>query len=176
MIEAEYYYLDKDAEHPLKLLSDMVALRPSSGTRWEELDRLFSQLMEGKSAAAEKSRIAVYQLPPNKHFRQVEDFLKEKGFSADVFPVFMDASGSLVILTDQIIVRFEAGTDKDAIDKLLQENGLEIVSKSRFAPNQYVLRLVDASVFKVLDIINALNKLELVVFAHPNLLNQFWKE
>jgi hypothetical protein len=102
---------------------------------------------------------------------------KKNGASADVFPVFIESSsGNIVILTDQITARFRPEASKEAILKLLKENNLSIVRKSRFAPNQYILKITNPTYLQVLNVANALNESESVIFATPNFISQFSKE
>jgi hypothetical protein len=39
MSSAEYYYIDKGAKRPLKLLSDTAALRPKEGAKFEQFKK-----------------------------------------------------------------------------------------------------------------------------------------
>jgi subtilisin family serine protease len=87
-----------------------------------------------------------------------------------------EATGSLVIITDQISVGFKTGTSKHAIDQLLSENDLSIVEQSKFSPFQYVLRVNNAhNIDKTLDVYRKLISRAEIEYADPVTLTEFRK-
>ena len=52
-----------------------------------------------------------------------------------------------------------------------QDNGVEIISKDRYAENQYLLRVGDTSLSDAMDMANLYNAAELTIFAHPNFVS-----
>ena len=75
-----------------------------------------------------------------------------------------------IVLMDRFIVRFKADISESDIRALNQENGVEIVSKSPYRHNRYVLRVGNAKVKNVIAVANLYNENPKIKYAAPDFL------
>lgn len=73
-----------------------------------------------------------------------------------------------LILTNEFAVRFKPEVGQEEIDKLNKENGVEIVSLNTWAPNSFVVRVMDANNQAVLRMANEYHQKDIVEYAQPN--------
>ena len=78
-----------------------------------------------------------------------------------------------MVATDEITVRFKSDVSKEAIDKLNEAHGVEIVEKDPFVPNQYILKVKDTK--DTFAIANKYHQSDLTEFAEPNFFSEFKK-
>lgn len=78
-----------------------------------------------------------------------------------------------LILTDEFVVRFNAGVTADQIDALNAQKNVEIVSTSEYVENQFVLRPISGSNMDALTLANQYYENDLTKFAYPNFITTF---
>ncbi len=176
----EYYYVG-DKKIKLNRLPDSFALKykenvPSHAIEKKLLDMPdLADVEERKDMPA--NRLVIVTLP---HTRRLAD-MKESLRSLEdddrvefVVPVYKEPqSGLRMVVTDEITVRFKSDVSKEAIDKLNKKNGVEVIEKDRFAPNQYTLKVKDPK--ETFSIANKYHKSDLTEFAEPNFFSEIKK-
>ncbi|MCP4581095.1 MAG: S8 family serine peptidase [candidate division Zixibacteria bacterium] len=73
-----------------------------------------------------------------------------------------------LITTDEFIVKFHENVDSLQVDTLNNVHGVKILEKSRYVPNQYVLKVLRESDSNGLEMANRYHQMEIVEFSHPN--------
>lgn len=175
IIEPEYYYfaLDKHTKHPLRLIADVGAFRLKKNALPEQIN----QIVKEPLFSIKKENITIYALQPDQDFYQLTESSKKQNSPFCLFPVFQElSSGNMLILMDEIILHFQKETPDNIMEQIIQENGLEKIRRSRFAPNEHLLRVLDSADFKPLYIANSLSQLQPILFSAPNFLMAFAKE
>jgi len=74
------------------------------------------------------------------------------------------------VASDEFIAQFFPNVKREQIDKLNSENSVEIVMQNPFVPNQYLLRVTEASQLDALKMANRYHENELTEFAHPDFI------
>lgn len=164
----DYYYYSEGKRIALTLSEEYVAGPPRSETS-----------SAGTMAASVGSTVVPGQLLPGEKL-QLYKVSAETGATAAASsliavspggaatggfsPVFK-ADTTLMVPTDEFIVRFPAGTEMSAILEINRKYGVEIAREASWAPDTYVMKVTGAS---CLDVANAYAENESVVYALPN--------
>jgi subtilisin family serine protease len=82
--------------------------------------------------------------------------------------VYVDDNGRGLVLTDELVVRFQPDMTSDQIETLKNTYGLETAETLGFSDNAYVLRVKPGSGRTSLEIANELLNGEQAVYAYPN--------
>ena len=87
-------------------------------------------------------------------------------------PVMLDStSGLRQVLTDEIVVRLKSGyASQRTLATLKGEHGLKIGRRNEFEPAQYIVKVLQASGTRTIDIARSLDQRADVEFASPNFL------
>lgn len=80
---------------------------------------------------------------------------------------------SLLILTDEFVVKFKPEITPEQIESLNTKKRIEIVSKSKNVKNQFILKVTPESEGNALEIANQYYESELTEYAHPNFITMF---
>ena len=72
------------------------------------------------------------------------------------------------VIADEFIVQFSTQADRVEIDRINEENGVEVVREPRIWPNHFLLRVTEASELDALAMANQYFGDPLVEYAHPN--------
>ena len=84
-----------------------------------------------------------------------------------------DNAKSLLILTEEFVVKFKPEITQEQIDRLNADKKVTTVSASQYVKNQFTLRVTSESEGDALTIANQYHESELTVFAHPNFITTF---
>jgi parallel beta-helix repeat protein len=82
-------------------------------------------------------------------------------------PVFKYRDMDLILM-DEFVVRFKPDMTEQAIQELNTENGVEIIAKSPYRHNRYVLRVVNPKAENAVEIANIYNNSPHVKYASPS--------
>jgi subtilisin-like proprotein convertase family protein/subtilisin family serine protease len=178
---SEKYYYVGDKKIKLNKLPDSFALKYKENVPSRSIERkLLDQ--PGLADAEERknmpsNRLVIITLPQTRRLADQEASIRSLKEDKDVeyvVPVYRDPqSGLRLVATDEITVRFKSDVSKGAIDKVNEENGVEIVEVDRFAPNQYTLKVKDVN--DTFAIVNKYHESDLTEFAEPAFFSDFKK-
>lgn len=176
----EYYYIG-DKKVKLNKLPDSFALKYKESVPSRDIERKLIDIPDLADAEERKNmpsnRLVIVTLPQTRRLTDVKDTLRELESDDDVefvVPVYREPqSGLRMVATDEITVRFKGGVSNETIDRFNKENGVEIVEKDRFAPNQYTLKVKDPK--ETFAIANRYHESDLTEFAEPNFFSEIKK-
>ena len=176
----DYYYVG-DKKIKLNRLTDSFALKYKENVSTRSIERKLldqpglAEVEERKNMPS--NRLVIVTLPQTRHLVDVEASLRSLEKDEDiefVVPVYREPqSGLRLVVTDEITVRFKSDVSNEAIEKLNEENKVEIVEKDRFAPNQYTLKVKDTK--DTFAIANKYHESDLTEFAEPNFFSEVKK-
>lgn len=106
------------------------------------------------------------KIPEEALVKALSDFSHAPGVAFSG-PVFIQA-GNRLLITDEILVRFQDWADEDQIHRLLQSNQAEIVDRNAALGKYYHLKLRLHTSLETLSIVNTLSQNPLVYYATPN--------
>ena len=82
-------------------------------------------------------------------------------------------NGTRQVLTDEIVLRLKSRrAQQRTLETLKDEHGLKIGRRNEFEPNQYVVKVKQASGTRTLDVARLLDERADVEFASPNFLTE----
>ncbi len=150
--ETGYFYYFGQQKKPIERLDDTVAVAMAGAItdkrlqRLQESERAVDAL--GLNPALLERNILVHRTAPAASGPQRVGVFAGRLSAAPtvrfVTHIFHDpASDSLMILTDEIAVRFKPEVAQDQIDALNAQLGVEIVEVKPYAPNQFLLRVLE---------------------------------
>jgi subtilisin family serine protease len=85
--------------------------------------------------------------------------------------VFRDPrTGLRMVLTDELAVRFKPGVTDQQVQALNAQFGVEPIEQKLYAPNQWLMRVIDPTPERTLTVANAYHENELVEWAEPNFI------
>ena len=101
--------------------------------------------------------------------------LRDRGVIDFATAVLRDAeSGARQVLTDEIVVRLKpSAPPRETLATLKAEHGVEIEKQNAYEPTQYIVKVLDPSGTKTLDVARSLDRCDQVEFASPNFLTDF---
>lgn len=73
-----------------------------------------------------------------------------------------------LVASDDFIAQFFSNVESEQIEALNRENSVEIVMQNPFVPNQYLLRVTEASQLDALKMANRYHENDMMEFAHPD--------
>jgi len=127
-----------------------------------------------------KYNIALVSRPPSEHAAMREDFTSS--VAADEKVEFVSRAyrdgetGSFMVVTDEINIRFKKGVDKQTINKIISDNDLHVLEEDEFAASQYLVKVKNANGDSTLDTANKLSSLPETEFAEPNFITEIEKQ
>jgi subtilisin family serine protease len=103
----------------------------------------------------------------------VRDTLGQREDVEFVAPVYREKEDDLMLVpTDEFNVRFRPEVTEAQIAELNEAHGVEVVSESEWAPQEYVLRIDNPGTRSVVDVANAYYESDLTEWAEPNFLTE----
>jgi hypothetical protein len=179
--EPKYFYYAGTQKVSLELVEDTVAVAldvPISERRLEALresDRPVDRL--GLSPALLSRNVVVHHAAPAatgpERVRAFAERLSRAPTVRFVTHVFRDPENDLhLVLTDEIIVRFKPSVTQDQIEALNAQQGVEIIEQKSYAPNQYLMRVLNPTPEGTLEVANAYHESDLVEWAAPNFVRE----
>ena len=88
--------------------------------------------------------------------------------AATGFVIWFKHGKSPLIVPNEIIVQFKAGTSKANREQIFAHYRLKLIQVNQFSKDEYLLKIDTAARLDVLETANQLNESELVEFSHPN--------
>jgi len=178
--EYEYYYVG-DKKVKLNRLPDSFALRYKESAPPHAIEKRLLDMPDLADAEERKdmpaNRLVIVTLSQSKHLADVKPSiqnLEDDDRVELVAPVYKDPqSGLRMVATDEITARFKSDVSDEAINRLNKENGVEILKKDRFAPNQYILKVKDPK--ETFAIARKYHESNLTEFAEPNFFSEIEK-
>ncbi len=176
----EYYYVG-DKKIKLNKMPDSFALKYKQDVPSHVIKRKLLDMPDMADAEEHKdmpvNRLVIVTLPQSRHLADVTESIRslEDDDSVEfIVPVYREPqSGLRMVVTDEITVRFKSDVSSEVIDKFNKENGVEIIKKDRFAPNQYTLKVKDPK--ETFTIANKYHESNLTEFAEPNFFSEIKK-
>ena len=178
--DKEYYYAS-GKKIKLNRIPDSFAVKHKEVTT----SRTMAAKMAAKDDFADaeerkelpRQRMVIVTLPPARRLADVQGSLDDLEADSDVefvSPVYREAhSGLRLVATDEITVRFKSGISQQDIDKLNEENGVEVIEQNRFISNQYLLRVKNPK--DTIATANRYQESDLTEFAEPNFVAEAQK-
>jgi subtilisin family serine protease len=172
-----YFYYAGTAKIPLELAEDSVAVmfdQPITERRLELLHAGEQPVDElGRSPTLLERNLLVHHpglaARSPERVRAFAERLARAPSVRFVTYVFRNpANGAPLILTDEVAVRFKLDAADEQIEALNAELGAEVVEQKIYAPQQYLLRVLEPSPDRTLAVANAYHESDLVEWAEPN--------
>jgi len=123
------------------------------------------------------SRYAILTLPTTKSidFQQSLKKRLEESFIQTTLPVFQSKnapqdSEQTIVLNNEMILAFEAGTTKSQVESILQRYDLEMVRPLRFTNDRYLVRSRSESGNAMFPLMNQLSTVSKIQSVSPNLI------
>ena len=180
--QSEKYYYVGNEKIKLNTLPDSFALKykdtvPSRSIERKLLDQPdLVEVEERKNMPL--NRLVIVTLPQTRSLTDVRATLRSLEEDEDVefvVPVYREPqSGLRLVATDEITVRFKSDVSIEAINKLNEAHGVEIVERDPFVPNQYILKVKDTK--DTFAIANKYHQSDMTEFAEPNFFSEFKKD
>lgn len=179
------YFTLGDKKILLKPIDDVIVVRYKKSLDDAAARSMISSKPAARLAGASlktypKYNIALVSRPPSERAGARNDF--SNAVAADENVEFVSRAyregetGSFMVVTDEINVRFKKGVDQQTIDRMISDNDLAIVeSGDEFSPGEYLVKIMDTNGDKTIDIANKLASLPEVEFAEPNFITEFKK-
>lgn len=137
----------------------------------QEIERKF----EIKVSGFYKTDVYLFKYPadvPNELKDKFRNEIKQniKGVRL-VSPILRQTGKSVTLLNDEIIVKFKSDISEKAIEKLIEENGLEVLRQIPYVARGYQLKAKSGNGYQMLDLCKQLYESNLVEYAEPNLFS-----
>ena len=94
-----------------------------------------------------------------------KDLIAQAGYLA-----YPQESKVPMVVTDELVVDFAAGTSQNDMDNAVTANGLQVVMQNPFIKTQYLLKAKDAARADVLAMSRNMAQVKGMKYAHPNFL------
>jgi subtilisin family serine protease len=174
-------YLGTRNEPALKLesSSDLIAVRTRNGTSIARAlgdvpTPASSEVADGTLVASyPDAGVEVYRFAVGRGKRSIGSRKAALAASPDVRfagGVLVDPSGSPVLYTENLFVKFADSTDAEECEETLRKAGLAIRQRADYAPNAYFVSAPEGIGQAVFEIANGLLEREDVEFSHPELI------
>jgi hypothetical protein len=155
----------------LKTVPNQIAARYRAGQERKVRDALAPF---GSVDTYPLQRMVVLHRAPGQATDRVQaalDSLQRVGLIEFVTPVLFDPdSQTRQVLTDEIVLRLKPGRTQRTLAALKAEHGIQIGSRNKFEPSQYIVKVLKPSGTQTLDVARSLDQSEDVEFASPNFL------
>lgn len=175
----EHYYYLFDTPVAMELDPRQVAVLRSGQVTRAGIAEPLSRIAGVASDAVEAWPIegwSIGHLDPTQRaaadIRQMTDDLSADPSVTFASPVFVGADGGPVIITPEILVRFDQGVSPADAEQTLADLGVGLIEEHSFGglENAYRVRSLSRSGFEVLDAANRLAVRDDVIFAEPDVI------
>jgi hypothetical protein len=184
---ANDFYYANGVKVPIEVVADAVAVEmnePISERRLVELrsgEDALDALARSKSLLSRN--VLVYRTragvpnaadaDPEVRVRSFAERVSTGESARHVTLVYRDpANGLLLVMIDEILVRFKPGVTDATVQAVCEQFDLEIVEQKLYAPSQYVLRVRNPTPDRPLAVANAIFESGVVEWATPNFLRE----
>ncbi len=161
------------ARPALKTVPNEIAARYRTGQERKVRDALAPF---GSVATYPLRRIVVLHRAPGVASARVQaalDDLQRVKLVEFVTPVLLDPdSHARQVLTDEIVLRLKPGRTQRTLAALKAAHGIQIDSRNKFEPSQYIVKVLKPSGTQTLDVARSLDRSDDVEFASPNFLTE----
>lgn len=156
----------------LQLQEDLASggSTPGRGGRGAAPSSLPAEAIEVKPLG---EQYAIVQLPSQDRKAQIAQQIRQQEYVEATLPILSRQASSketpsTILLPNEILVSFAPNLSNEQIQKVLNQQKLDIVRKLRFTKNRYVVKSRDASGTAILNVANTLNKVAGIQSATPN--------
>jgi subtilisin family serine protease len=176
----ETYFYSGGKKIPVRIATDRVAVRMKE-TAWPSETRSFVRSLTArhKSLREEEKleefpdqRIIIIPLrePTTREglIGVLGDLRREPSVELVGTVVLTEPSGTPLVMTNELVLRFKENVSGQKSQELFQEYGLEVVRTSEARQGRFILRVKPGSSKNALEVANALYETGLVKFSHPN--------
>lgn len=171
------FYLSVQDTVQLTIPEDSIGITLKEGMQKEDLSKvLSSQKLE---LARDIQNQVFIVISTEKQKLKREDINKISATLREKYNNIIDQAGYLayptkskqpMVITDECVIDFQDGTKKEAIEKFLSENGLEIAMQNPFIKTQYLVRVNQRSQTDALQISRTLTNKTDIKYVHPNFI------
>jgi hypothetical protein len=177
--EQTYYYYAGGRRLPIEPVDDLVAVAFAERIPERRRDEALSEERPagalGSSPALLGRNILLHQPGATSSGPgRIDAFAERLGRAPSirfVTRVFRDPrTGLRMVLTDEFAVRFKPGVTDAQVRSLNAQLGAEPIEQKLYAPNQWLMRVLDATPERTLAVANAYHEHELVEWAEPNFI------
>lgn len=186
---SEKYFTAGDKKITLRPVDDVVVVRYKKSLGDTGVQELISSKplarIEGVNIKTyPKYNIALVTRPPAENAATRENFSSEVGDDENIEFISRAyrevETGSLMVVTDEINIKFKKGITKESINELITSKKLSIIEGdeegTELTSNPYLVKVKDANGDNTVDTANALSSLPEVEYAEPNFVTEFKKE
>lgn len=181
--EEETYFYSRGKKIPIVLDKNRVAVKFKETVAMERVYSFlprFSQFSTARELEKQDlARAKVFLLPlaqplTRMHMQELKANLLSSELVETVGEVYLFGEAkTLLILTDEFIVKFKPGVNQEEIDKFNTSKKVAVVSTSKNVRNQYVFKITPESEGNALVVANQYYESDLTEYAHPNFITTF---
>ena len=168
--EKDYYYYYRGEKALLNLDTNTVyvKLADTSGTAWEDFLYNFSEIVISENS---KTNIDGFKLLQITNETDYDDLLTSLSSYDNVLysnPVFKATDSLPLLVLESFVCKFHSNIGEPEIQQLIDEYKLNIVKKSKYIDNEYLLSITNSTELSVIEIANLIYETGIAEYSQPN--------